>query len=1492
MIRLLKLPCGIAATLLAAVCLNADHVAAAPSVNVAMKASFPSPPYLLELLESAAVENSTSYFALLDRVAAGYFDEAKSDKDLYEKFLRLLQADGHMNSPEALSTFKLALSLRSAAPRIEAHYQYYETAVQPSLGSMEEECADWILLGGKRYCSASLDHTETTTQAKQQIQLLPFDRTTGSGPEAVLYADISKPGFGSLHTALADKAKKGELSYRLRYRIGENDEREPLPVSGYGVELQLKRTDYIVIDDREAHFNPDTENSSPFEVVLDAEEEVTDLKPLSSSELSGLGIKAASFIMQSEDPFQNLIKLTQDFPKYSASVAAHNESEAFLAEHLFNRGQMVPAGMNVLWMNGVQLIERQIEPFTLVDLLRRERKLIKGVTDLGFTGKEAVSLLGHREVTAAKSGDDEPRRFDWTDEIEEGEVIIWLNNIEKDKRYAQYPTSLMALMQRTYPGQIPPIRKDLFNLILPVDFTNPDDLYVVVEQLQSFIQRLLPVQFGLVPLTPTKEAEDQAKMVFYLLENYGLAALLSYLESCHTGKKIEKLDQSQFETAIKDRSLLAEATALPFQDVFESEHHTKQVQLAKHWVERLKADTPVPPVFLNGQSIPREKGWLQAMSMKLGGDLQTIQQGIFLGNIDEEMWIPGIFIDGAPSRRNIYIYPDKNNQLTVLDVNKVYTEHGDLFNVVPVIEANADSSKETWAALTVVADFTIKAGLDLLLSALDFRRNNPGVRVDLVNNPASGTGFNVNALLKNDVEKLLEIENLETLEVLVAGEIRDKYEPSSYDSALGRFLAAAGINPGDQVLLLNGRVVGPLAAGSGFKEDDFQQLLEFEQSTRILPVYNAVDALNLTRKVSDPLAAAKITSITALSTISDLPEGIFESAPTLRTVVFDDWESEHTMIEVGDASTANIHLVAVLNPASEQGQKWAPILKVLSELDGVYIRIFLNPKEKMDELPVKRFYRYVLESSPTFDEAGKVRHLGASFKGLPSEALLNLGMNVPPSWLVAAKDSVHDLDNLKLSTIKSDIEATYELENILIEGHSREGAGGAPRGVQLVLGTERDPHFADTLIMANLGYFQFKANPGYYNIQLKHGRSSDIYTIESVGAKGYGAVAGDEGTEVALMDFQGTTLYPRLNRKPGMEQEDVLQEASTAGDLLSRGLKFAEGFLGGSKLKSASAEEHAEINIFSVASGHLYERMLNIMMVSVMKNTQHTVKFWFIEQFLSPSFKEFIPLLAEEYGFKYEMVTYKWPHWLRQQKEKQREIWGYKILFLDVLFPLSLDKVIFVDADQIVRTDMIDLVNHNLEGAPYGFTPMCDSRTEMEGFRFWKQGYWSNYLRGLPYHISALYVVDLRRFRELAAGDRLRQQYHQLSADPASLSNLDQDLPNHMQFQIPIHSLPQEWLWCETWCSDESQKEARTIDLCNNPQTKEPKLDRARRQVPEWTVYDSEIAAVARQKKGVSDVVSEESQKVVSGDEAKNPMSRRLEQESASEPTERPKDEL
>ena len=159
--------------------------------------------------------------------------------------------------------------------------------------------------------------------------------------------------------------------------------------------------------------------------------------------------------------------------------------------------------------------------------------------------------------------------------------------------------------------------------------------------------------------------------------------------------------------------------------------------------------------------------------------------------------------------------------------------------------------------------------------------------------------------------------------------------------------------------------------------------------------------------------------------------------------------------------------------------------------------------------------------------------------------------------------------------------------------------------------------------------------------------------------------------------------------------------------------------LGGTKESAKSADGDEDIlNIFCLASGHLYERLLKIMMLTTMRTTTaKKVKFWILKNYLSPSLKEVLPAFAKEYGFEFEYVQYKWPRWLNQQSQKQRIIWGYKILFLDVLFPLDVKKIIFVDTDQIVQSDLKELRDLDLEGAPYGYTPFCDSNKEMDGFR-------------------------------------------------------------------------------------------------------------------------------------------------------------------------------
>jgi UDP-glucose:glycoprotein glucosyltransferase len=1325
--------------------------------------------------------------------------------------------------------------------------------------------------GGRLCTDAVCEGTSSGYKAGHTTKTMQFDRLQGSGAISDMWTVYDDPTSADFPQAYQEwrRGHPGEsTAFRLRLKPPHGAQ-TPLVVNGYGVELALKRTDYIVIDDREAEAVQKVVSSSPADINLEADDDNQQLKPLTSSELLELGTKAASYVMSSNDPLDTLARVSRDFPKYASALAAYETSSAFVTEHKTNQ-LMVPAGMNVMWINGVQMNARDINAFTLLEHLRKERKLISGIEELGFSASESIALLSHEALTqVAAEGD--VQRYDWRDATEGGKVIIWMNNLEKDKRYAAWPKTAQALLQRVYPGQLPQVAVDLQNIVLPIDITKRDDLVTIVDTLQNLVKRQISARFGIVPITASPLAAEHAKVMYYLCDTYGLSAVMAYLETVAAGRKISAVNQETFTTAIANRKLRTNKTELSLEEVLESATYKTSVDSAKSYLARLGADKPNAPYFANGAPIPSTDDWLQTMSNRISTDLRMVQMAIFEQRITDDDWLPSVFLETASFKRNPLIVPEDEASVKILDMGKLFRDFPEEMAGLE-LDHDLDDTNGEKASLAIILDLNTYEGAETAIASYEFSQAHPDV--DIMVRHTSGDGGITDASV--EAAKFVLAKDRAGMDDYLKSRLAQS-GASAESEQMSELATAMGLEEGARGLMINGRVV-KIPAGSEFTTTDFADLLAYERQKRIAPVLTALKALVLQDNIKSSADLARLTSLVALSSTNDVPEGIYDSTPGPRINIIPKWQDEFTCIKKGDREAAQLHVVALLDPVSEVAQQWVPIMKVLSELDGVHLRIYLNPQENLSELPIKRFFRQVLRSEPLFDDAGKLAGQSARFSGVPQEALLTVTMHTPPSWLVAPKVSVHDLDNIKLSALKgtTSVTATYELEHILIEGHSRDVTNGnAPRGVQLALSTENDAAFEGTIIMANLGYFQFKVNPGVYNLALQRGRSTEIFNLDSAGILGE---TGQNSTDISLLSFQGSTLFPRLSRKPGKRTEDVLEPSALSADnILAKGAEIADDILAKTGLSNTKAgeyiaagltfgqklltkagmnsglipigrhhEKHADINIFSVASGHLYERMLNIMMVSVTRHTKHTVKFWFIEQFLSPSFKQFLPHMAAHYNFRYEMVTYAWPHWLRAQKEKQRVIWGYKILFLDVLFPLDLDKVIFVDADQIVRTDMYELVTHDLEGAPYGFTPMCDSRTEMEGYRFWKQGYWKNFLRGSPYHISALYVVDLKRFRQIAAGDRLRQQYHQLSADPASLSNLDQDLPNHMQHALPIHSLPQEWLWCETWCSDESLKQARTIDLCNNPQTKEPKLDRARRQVPEWTVYDDEIAEVAR----------------------------------------------
>ncbi|GLT63973.1 hypothetical protein SLA2020_364950 [Shorea laevis] len=429
---------------------------------------------------------------------------------------------------------------------------------------------------------------------------------------------------------------------------------------------------------------------------------------------------------------------------------------------------------------------------------------------------------------------------------------------------------------------------------------------------------------------------------------------------------------------------------------------------------------------------------------------------------------------------------------------------------------------------------------------------------------------------------------------------------------------------------------------------------------------------------------------------------------------------------------STIHIDAVVDPLSPSGQKLSSILRVLQKYIQPSMRIVLNPLSSLVDLPLKNYYRYVV---PTMDDFSSTDDMingpKAFFANMPLSKTLTMNLDVPEPWLVEPVLAIHDLDNILLENLGDTrtLQAVFDLEALVLTGHCSEKGHDPPRGLQLILGTKS--------------------------------RSTELYVLKE---DGNGSQEKPLSKRITINDLRGKVVHLEVVKKKGKEHEKLLvpddddhSQDKKGNSWNSNLLKWASGFIGGGG-EGTSVEQ---------GKGGRVGKTINIFL-SLLDTCMNN--------YLSPQFKDVIPHMAQEYGFDYGLVTYKWPTWLHKQKEKQRIIWAYKILFLDVIFPISLEKVIFVDADQIVRADMGELYDMDIKGRPLAYTPFCDNNKDMDGYRFWRQGFWKDHLRGRQYHISALYVVDLNKFRETAAGDNLRVFYESLSKDPNSLSNLDQFL--------------------------------------------------------------------------------------------------------------------
>ncbi|KAI0628063.1 glycosyltransferase family 24 protein [Trametes polyzona] len=1501
---------------------------------------------LRDVVEAVTIEEPDAFFPLLHAVTdpsafpSGFGSSARAHQHVLETALAL----DYLAEPGAYVSAEMHVALHSASPKLEAYYQYYNDHVATRVGA-EANCGSWVDWYGQVVCdaealahlvqTAAIDSAEAATNhtVPPSPQLLSFDhvlpdpaRTPLAPPRtAILYASLESPNFRALHSYLyaAASAPSPRISYVFRPVPPANrDAAVRTHLSGYGVALDLKKMDYLSVDDRlqRGAGSPRGSTEDESSTFQDEEEDiiVTRLQqyptddavdataPLTEDELLEIGLQATQLIYDAEasrERLATLKQLAQNFPRYAGALARRVTVNQSLLNEVTENQQRAPGGASAFWLNGASVEEKDINPFGLLKAIRKERGTMLSLLSLGLSPAQAIDLLTHRTLAQAQTtGGVLDGRFDASDRAEGGGVIGWLNDLENDERYAGWSANLRVLLRQLYPGQFPTVKLNLFNVVIAADLSQSSSIDFIGGTVNSLIRRGLPFRWGIVPLVETADGARMARLFYYLMETVGADDTLTFLLSlAQRGVPIEQLSptvnwaqvRATFNNLLSTRENMPEDVETNLDVILEGEEN--DLDSAREYASRLSASLVSAPqghVFVNGKHFDLDDDFLRYLQMEFGEQLQHLQYKIYKGEFKDEDGekLSTYFYDlpTTSKRRNTYIHPSqKSGSLRIFSLPELIERNGLNSTAGAFVYPESEHVPIT---TYVVVDLDSEEGRTLVKEALKSVTPGSLSRLSFIHAPSAQSRASVDpgatssiiarlitadALSKYSPERLLALLGLSepgedqaqqplsgSIDSVLADipERPDAYE--TYIAACGLIVRQLELKPGQQAIIVNGRVVGPMRPGE-FVAGDFTDLTTFEHFKRVQAVHDAlIDVQKSIREASREDAAEIISIVSSVLASIQQPDpseaGLFNAPQRPRLRNYRRLSGNYTAFTLGDEETALYHIGALINPLSEEAQKWASLLEWLSEMPGVYIEVHVNPT-RHTELPLKRFYRYNLLPKLVFDTEGNEVPASTQFTGLPIEPIYTLALDAPQSWLIRPKEAVYDLDNIQLGLLSPQdrvhgLKAVFDLDALVVEGHARESATNSPpRGLQMQLVTSNTTPIADTLVMANLGYLQFRTKPGAYRLEIRPGRGREIFEMESVGNEGWNSPAVDEaGDVVTVTSFEGVTLYPRLARRPGMEREDVLRVHSEPAEdhsgVIDNLVSKVSSLFGGKKeVKDLVPVDdgQAEINIFTVASGHLYERFASIMILSVLRHTKSSVKFWFIDNFLSPSFLEFLPHFAAEYGFQYELVTYKWPSWLRAQTEKQRIIWAYKILFLDVLFPMDLKKVIFVDADQIVRADLKELIDFDLHGRPYGYVPMGDDNPDTEGFRFWKTGYWKDFLRGMPYHISALYVVDLVRFRQMAAGDILRGHYQQLSADPNSLANLDQDLPNNLQREVPIYSLPEDWLWCETWCSKDRLDRAKTIDLCQNPLTKEPKLDRAK-QIPEWEVYDAEISAFAQ----------------------------------------------
>lgn len=241
--------------------------------------------------ETVALEKPDGFFTFLDRLTdtEGLMSPASmTPQAIYQAALQIALDDGILQEAGSLVAVEMNLALHAATPKLEAFYNHYEDHHNHSQGT---QCGSWVDWYGEVVCDADrlaqlagVEATDSTGNFKTYVlfvgspgcaMLMSLDHSSSSQTRpkiltfdhifpppnhivdrppkaAILYASLASPNFRELHTYMLKIASKPnpQMEYVFRHIPPTTRSNARSYLSGYGVALDIKKMDYLALDDR------------------------------------------------------------------------------------------------------------------------------------------------------------------------------------------------------------------------------------------------------------------------------------------------------------------------------------------------------------------------------------------------------------------------------------------------------------------------------------------------------------------------------------------------------------------------------------------------------------------------------------------------------------------------------------------------------------------------------------------------------------------------------------------------------------------------------------------------------------------------------------------------------------------------------------------------------------------------------------------------------------------------------------------------------------------------------------------------------------------------------------------------------------------------------------------------------------------------------------------------------------------------------------------